>query len=334
MKKRGFLRPIWLALLVVSLVAGVGLLPAPTVIAQGPPERPQGPPADPNAPPDRPPAPVVGPGRIGGGEEGTAPNACSGVHGFVLNWGYRNEPKLPVGLAGESWQADAATDDNGYYAFNCLAADAARLNAPAPPGLHPMTSDVAIRLAYRADFEVNLGVYSGDVAPTPEVKPVMEVSPGQVGPAAELSYTIRVANTSSQKMDGVMITDLLPPSLTPLSATSSQGATELWGNLLTADVGELAPGQAATVTLNASVREGVAPGAAISNRASLITRDHVAVQTDLVSVQVGQGEPAASSVTEPPTSLPVTGGERGGVDAFASWLFGMVKRLADSVLTP
>jgi uncharacterized repeat protein (TIGR01451 family) len=264
------------------------------------------------------------------------------VHGFVLNWGYRNEPKFPVDLAGEGWQAHSVTDDNGYYAFPCLAADAAVLNAVVPPGLHPMTSDVAIRLAYRADYEVNLGVYSGDVAPTPEVQPVMDVSPGQAWPAAELSYTIRVANTSAQKMEGVMITDLLPPSLRPLSATSSQGATELWGNLLTADVGELAPGQAATVTLNAALREEVAPGAAIGNRASLIYRDHVAVQTDLVSIQVGQGEPAAgaltqpagSAVTEPPASLPVTGGERGTLDAFASWLFGMVKRLADSLLTP
>jgi uncharacterized repeat protein (TIGR01451 family) len=299
-------------------------------MAQEPPDRPQPPPVDPNGPPDRPPAPIIGPARPAG-EEGSAPIPCSGVHGFVLNWGYRNEPKLPVDLVGESWQAHSVTDDNGYYAFPCLAADASLLNALVPPGLRPMTSDVAIRLAYRADFEVNLGVYSGQVAPTLEVKPTMDVSPGEVWPGASLTYTIQVANTSG-KMEGVMITDMLPPSLTPLSATSSQGATELWGNLLTADVGELAPGQSVTIAVNAAVRDGVSPGAVIGNRASLIYRDHVTVQTDLVSVQVGSGAPAASAATEPPTSLPVTGGQRGGIDAFASWLFGTIARLADSVL--
>jgi hypothetical protein len=110
-------------------------------------------------------------------------------------------------------------------------------------------------------------------------------------------------------MAAVMITDLLPESLLPVSATSTQGGVELWGNLLTAGVGDLSPGQAVTVTLVAKVREGSSPGTKIVNRASLIYHDHVASQVQLVSVIAGGQGQAAS---QPPAMLPVTGGEYPG----------------------
>jgi uncharacterized repeat protein (TIGR01451 family) len=235
----------------------------------------------------------------------------------VLNWGYRNEPKLPVILAGDSWRSQKLTDDNGYYGFECLGIGVGLLNPVLSPDLHALTSDVAIRLGYQPDFEVNLGLHGSQVVPALEVIPTMVVSPGGVSPGETLTYTIAVVNTpvpsvtAPHAMEGVMITDLLPDSLLPVRATSTAGAVELWGNLLTAGVGDMSLGQAVTVTLVARVREGSLPGTAIINRASLIYHDHVASQTQPVGVTVGgQGQAAGA----PPTTLPVTGGEFPGVD--------------------
>ena len=315
MRKQGMLRLIWLALLFWALVIGWAGVPVPPVFAQAPPPpRTSPPPEPPVAPPGRPtPPPPAGPTVPGQqGAPAGAPSApCSTLHGFVLNWGYRNEPRLPVTLIGDSWRSQKITDDNGYYGFECLGIGIGLLNPVLSPDLHSLTSDVAIRLGYQPDFEVNLGLHGGQVVPALEVIPTLAVSPGGASPGETLTYTIVVANTpgpsaAPHAMEGVMITDLLPESLLPVRATSTAGAVELWGNLLTAGVGDMSLGQVVTVTLVARVREGISQGTTIVNRASLIYHDHVASQTQLVSVMVGgQGQAAG----DPPAILPVTGGE-------------------------
>jgi uncharacterized repeat protein (TIGR01451 family) len=320
MRKQGMLRLIWLALLFGALAMGWAGAHVPPVLAQGPPPRPSPPPQPPTSPPGRPtPPPPVGPSVPGqpGAREGAPPALCSTLHGFVLNWGYRNEPKLPVVLAGDSWQSQKLTDDNGYYGFECLGIGIGLLNPIVSPDLHSLTSDVAIRLGYQPDFEVNLGLHGGQVVPALEVIPTLAVSPDGVSPGETLTYTIAVVNTpipsvtDPHAMEGVMITDLLPDSLLPVRATSTAGAVELWGNLLTVGVGDMSLGQAVTVTLVARVRESASPGTAIVNRASLIYHDHVASQTQPVGVTVGgQGQAAGG----PPVMLPVTGGEFPGDD--------------------
>jgi uncharacterized repeat protein (TIGR01451 family) len=314
MHKQGMLRLIWLALLFGVLAIGWAAAPVPLVLAQGPPPRPSPPPQPPTAPPDRPtPPPPPGPAVPGqhGAPEGTSLAPCSTLHGFVLNWGYRNEPRLPVTLVGDGWQSQKLTDDNGYYGFECLGIGVGLLNPILSPDLHSLTDDVAIRLGYQPDFEVNLGVHGGQVVPALEVIPTLAVSPGGALPGETLTYTIGVANiprssAADHSLEGVMITDLLPASLLPVKATSTAGAVELWGNLLTVGVGAMSQGQAVTVTLVAKVREDSSPGTVIVNRASLIYRDHVASQTQPVGVAVGGQGQAAS---EPPALLPVTGGE-------------------------
>jgi uncharacterized repeat protein (TIGR01451 family) len=314
MRKQGMLRLVWLALLFGALAIGSASAPVPPVLAQGPPPRPSPPPQPPVAPPDRPtPPPPAGPTVPGqpGAAEGVPSAPCSTLHGFVLNWGYRNEPKLPVTLDGDSWRSQKLTDDNGYYGFECLGVGIGLLNPVAPPGLHSLTSDVAIRLGYQPDFEVNLGLYGSQAVPALEVIPTLAVSPGDASPGETLTYTISVAHipqspAADHPMEGVMVTDLLPDSLLPVEATSTAGTVELWGNLLTAGVGTMSPGQAVTVTLVARVRESSLPGTAIVNRASLIYHDHVASQTQPVAVTVGGQGQAASP---PPAILPVTGGE-------------------------
>lgn len=211
---------------------------------------------------------------------------------MVIHWGYRNEPQVPVLLSGSSgdWQAQKSTDDNGYYVFNGLGFGIGLLNLVLSDELNSLTTDVAIRLGYREEFEVNLGLYGGEVAPSLDVTPTMTVSDISVPPGGTLTYTIQVTNTlglpsAGRKMEDVMVTDLLPEYLTPVELTSTMGTLELWGNLLTVDIGELASGQVVTITVKATVGEDVLPTSVITNRASLIYGGSVAVQTVPITVE-------------------------------------------------
>jgi len=301
MKTQRLLHFVALALFLPLLITGVMGMTTSTVLAQDPPPRPSPPPEPPKPPPPRPTPPPFHPTlpplpsspEYGGGimkDEIIYP--CTTVHGFVVNRGYRNEPKVPIVLSGPSWQTYKVTDDNGYYASDCLGVGVALLNPVSPFWLHPLTTDVAIRLGYKQSFEVNLGLYGSGWFLPPEVVPTMSVSPTHVLPGETLTYTIRVTNTQrvaypGRKMNGVMITDLLPESLKLIEITSTRGTTELWGNLLTVDIGELATGQTVTVIAVTKVREDILlPSPVITNQASLIYGDHVVVQTCPVIVKV------------------------------------------------
>lgn len=282
-----------LILLVAAVwLAGVAL---PTTLAQEPPTRPNPPPDVPGPPPGRTQPPQIKgvSGGGGHGDGGDAGTSCMTVHGVAINWGYRNEPKLPVLLSGSDWLALEITDDNGYYASDCLGQGIGLVNPVSPPWLRPMTRDVAIRLGYRQTFEVNLGLYGGKVVPNPDVMPVLAVNPTQAQPGEIITYTIRVTNTlglaagSPPAMGEVMITDLLPETLTPVSATSTVGQVELWGNLLTVDIGTLFPGQPVAIIVTAKVHDDAAPAGIISNRATLLHTGHVAAQTPSVDVAIG-----------------------------------------------
>jgi len=205
-----------------------------------------------------------------------------------MNLGYRGEGKLPVRLSGPGWQTAKITDDNGYYASDCLGVGVGLLNAEVRPGTTPLTFDVAVRLGYKHNTEVNLGLYSGDVAPPLAVTHAMTVSNSSVDSGETVTYTITVAAPpgGNRKLWRVIVTDLLPNEFMPASATSTAGSVEMWGNLLTADIGNLEPGQEVVVTLTATLDEGVSPGTVITNRASLLRPGQVVVQTAPITVTV------------------------------------------------
>lgn len=286
-------------LIQAGLIFLVGLLwlagmPLTQTFAQTPPPgRPDPPPDVPGAPPGRtkPPQPGGGGGVVGrqGDGGGDHPfNPCMTVYGVVISWGYRNEPKIPVTLNGPGWQTQKWTDDNGHYASDCLGEGLALLNPVSPSWLRPMTTDVAIRAGYRQNFEVNLGVYGGEVAPAPEVRPAVSVSPNSVRPGETVTYTIRVTNTLSARipMGEVMVTDLLPEALTPVTASSTLGVVEWWGNLLTADIGTLPPGQTVTIVVTGRLRAGSPPVSEISSRVSLLHAGHVTAQSPTITISV------------------------------------------------
>jgi len=288
MRKFGFTGLIRLILIVLTAAVGFAGWSSAVALAQAPPPpRSDPPPHPPGGPPDRTqPSGVSGDSQHGGGAVGFYGGDCATVFGVVINWGYRNEPKLPITLGGFGWQTQRITDDNGYYASDCLGAGAALLNPVSAPWQHPLTTDVAVRLGGRRAFEVNLGVYGGDITPTLEITPVMRAYPAQARPGATVTYTIELINTlaNRQPMGQVMLTDLLPLALTPLTTTATVGAIEWWGNLLTVELGELPPGQSATVTVVAGVAGDAPP--VITNRASAVYTGHVVAQTAPVEVTV------------------------------------------------
>ncbi len=336
MKKRGFLRLTWPALVFFTLIVGLVFMPLPTVVAQEPPpDRPDPPTDRPDGPPNRSEPPAGGSGGSGGGlvlgssDDDTFSGLCPTVHGLAINWGHRNIPKILVKLNGASWQAQEITDDNGYYASECMGLGIALLNLAEPHGLNPLTTDIAIRLGYKPSFEVNLALYGNGITPKLLVTPIVTASDTSVLPDEILTYTIQVTNTlgapaSGQKMWGVMVTDLLPEGLTPVSVISTLGNVELWGNLVTADIGQLEPGQTATIIVTTIVREDVLPASLITNQVSLIHYGHVAVQSTPMTVEVKATEesqlPISSTesetsedISEPPTALPETGADRPGM---------------------
>lgn len=284
------IRSVLVFLVVLLGVAGLFLS---QVSAQSPPPPRSDPPPDvPGGPPGR-----TGPPRGGGGSRGGSDgsgggeyvfNPCMNVYGLVINWGYRNEPKVPVTFSGPGWQTQKWTDDNGHYASDCLGEGLALLNPVSPPWLQPMTADVAVRLGYRQAFEVNLGLYGGGIAPIPEIAPVMATNTTLVRPGDFITYTIQVTNTLSagRTMGEVMVTDLLPEVLAPITATTSLGQVEWWGNLLTVDIGTLPSGQAATILATTRVRAEGLLLTEITNRASLLHTGHVATQSPLVKVNL------------------------------------------------
>ena len=282
-----------MTLLGVALWLAWGSL-SPALADDPPPDRPSAPPSTPGGPPGRTTPPSPGEGGGGRHKSGGDIFGCSNVHGVVTNWGYHNEPKIPVTLNGPGWQTQKVTDDNGFYASDCLGLGLALLNPVSPSSLRPMTKDVAIRLGFRPVMEVNLGVWA-DLPPEPEVRPTMAASVSQLQPGQKVSYTIRVTNTLSAvsgarpAMGEVMVTDLLPESLTPITATTTQGLVEWWGQLLTVDVGTLAPDKGVTIVVTAQVQADAPATSIIANQASLLHHDHVAVQTPVVSLEVGSG---------------------------------------------
>lgn len=70
--------------------------------------------------------------------------------------------------------------------------------------------------------------------------------PGTQG--SNLTYTIQVQNTGAQAQ-GVLVTDTLPSQIDFVSATSTQGTCDRTGDIVTCNIGTMAAGTTATVTI-------------------------------------------------------------------------------------
>ncbi|MFK7736190.1 MAG: SdrD B-like domain-containing protein [Pirellulaceae bacterium] len=101
-----------------------------------------------------------------------------------------------------------------------------------------------------------------------------------------LVYTVIVTNNGPSQATNVSLTDTLPAGVTFTSATSTQGTATNAGGVVTADIGALASGASATVTINVGV-DSTTTGT-INNTASVTATE---TETDTSN----------NSVTEPTT---------------------------------
>lgn len=82
---------------------------------------------------------------------------------------------------------------------------------------------------------------------------------------SQVTYTYTYTNNGSVPATGMMITNLLPPSLSFVSATTSQGTFNSSANPIVWNIGTVAPGGTITVTLIVKISTSVTPGTVIGN---------------------------------------------------------------------
>jgi uncharacterized delta-60 repeat protein/uncharacterized repeat protein (TIGR01451 family) len=73
--------------------------------------------------------------------------------------------------------------------------------------------------------------------------------PGRAPTGRNMTYTLTVTNNGPDAASGVTVTDQLPPSVTFVSATPSQGSCSESGGIVTCSLGTLGNGAAATVNI-------------------------------------------------------------------------------------
>ncbi|WP_417744241.1 SdrD B-like domain-containing protein [Rosistilla oblonga] len=86
-------------------------------------------------------------------------------------------------------------------------------------------------------------------------------------PGNTIDYTLTVTNNGPSNATGVVVTDNLPTGVTFVSGTGSQGTVTNNNGVITANVGNLASGSTATVTIRVSVASGTT--GTISNQATV-----------------------------------------------------------------
>lgn len=86
---------------------------------------------------------------------------------------------------------------------------------------------------------------------------------------SELTYSIGVSNAGPDVATGVRVVDDLPSQVDPIAATASQGTCDTKGKKVTCELGTLASGAAATVTIRVMTKKA----GQLSNTATVTSSD-------------------------------------------------------------
>jgi uncharacterized repeat protein (TIGR01451 family) len=152
------------------------------------------------------------------------------------------------------------------------------------------------------------GVFTFQIAPdATDVSITISDNPDPLAAGSELTYTLTVTNNGPAVATEVKVTDTLPPDVTLVSATASQGSCSGTSTVV-CEMGTLASGSSATVTL--TVKPTTAGG--VSNTAT-------------VSGNEPDPQPANNSATAVTTVTPST-----GPDLVVSWVTGVLSRCKTS----
>jgi uncharacterized repeat protein (TIGR01451 family) len=223
------------------------------------------------------------------------------LHGTVFDWGKGNMPAgVTIVLNGDGWQVPVQTDASGYYAYWDIGNEVAFLNTSVPADredLFSLTSDLPVRIDVTGELVVNLAFYPKGITPDPLIHLKMVASSSEAAQDEEVSYTITVINNWDQGINQVIVADYLPEGLTYVQASASQGEVLYDRGLVWAELGTLAEGESATVTVMAKVNADIDPGTTILNRVAAYHSENAAVQN----------EAAITVVQHTNGVLPVTG---------------------------
>ena len=130
----------------------------------------------------------------------------------------------------------------------------------------------------------NQATVSINVKPLVDLELTKVASNPSANAGGSVSYTLTLVNNGPSPATGVTITDPLASALTFVSASASQGSCSASGQTVTCQVGTLAVGGAAVVTITAHVAASAA-GATVPNTATATANEPIA-RPQLASAQV------------------------------------------------
>jgi uncharacterized repeat protein (TIGR01451 family) len=158
-----------------------------------------------------------------------------------------------------------------------------------------------------------------------EVSVDKRASDGRVVVGDTVSYRLVARNNSSGQADGVVVEDRVPSKLDVRSASSTQGDCTVSGNRVRCEIGAVAPGQEATVTVRA-----VAVEAGRSTNTGVVVAERCpAAQCDT--------DPAKVTIVKPKLRVAKTAGKArvraGGIVTYAIRVTNPSKRAVRNVRT-
>jgi uncharacterized repeat protein (TIGR01451 family) len=159
------------------------------------------------------------------------------------------------------------------------------------------------------DDNTNLSLDFGFV-PNVDVSVVKVDSPTTVLAGNQITYTMTVSNGGPSAADNVVLTDVLPAGTTFVSVNASQGTASNNAGTVTANLGTIAAGGSATVTLIVSTLSSLADNANVNNTAT-VTSDYLDTDptnnTDSTVTNVDRLVDLAITKTDSPDPVLATG---------------------------
>jgi uncharacterized repeat protein (TIGR01451 family) len=173
----------------------------------------------------------------------------------------------------------------------------------------PATSDTGLHAPANQNSTTwaNLSHISFCYDVTPDLDITKTASTTQVTEGGAFSYTITVENAGDASATNVVVTDDLDNNLTGVSVNASQGTCDPVGagNTIECDLGTIAAGASATVTINATAPQLPLPGTnvcqiSIANTAFVDSDETDKVSDDAPSVTVTGTGCETTTTTTPP----------------------------------
>jgi uncharacterized repeat protein (TIGR01451 family) len=159
----------------------------------------------------------------------------------------------------------------------------------------------------------NLSHISFCHVPAPDLDISKEVSDTTVDEGGAFSYTITVENTGDASATNVVVTDDLDNNLTVVSVVPSQGTCDLGaGNTIECELGTIAAGASATVTINATAPQLPLPGTNVCQISIANTASVDSDETDKVSDEAPPVTVTGTGCETTTTTTPPGGGGGGG----------------------